>query len=72
MCDHYETKSFKHGFYNYDGDWEVEDYTEKVSLNEDIDLHRYQCTRCKKIGYYSGAAVDFYEKGTRSTIEGLS
>lgn len=38
----------------------------------DLDLHRYQCTQCKEIFYYSGRARDFYEKGIKSPwITGL-
>lgn len=34
-----------------------------VTLYKDLDIHRYQCSGCGKIGYYSGAARDYYEKG---------
>lgn len=37
--------------------------TETRSLEEDIDLHRFKCTRCGEIGYYSGAARRVYEGG---------
>lgn len=38
----------------------------------DLDLHRYQCTQCKEIFYYSGRARDYYEKGIKSEwIKGL-
>ena len=29
----------------------------------DLDTGRYQCTRCKKVMYYTGLWRDFYEKG---------
>lgn len=38
-----------------DGEWEEE------STFEDIDLHRYHCTRCGEVRYYSSAARKFYE-----------
>lgn len=41
------------------------------SFYEDLDLHRYHCTRCKKIFYYSSAASDYYEHGIKTTIIGL-
>lgn len=42
------------------------------SFLEDLDLHRYQCTRCKEIFYYSGKAKDFFENGKKSEgIPGL-
>ena len=41
------------------GRWE----TEEVSTTVDIDLHRYKCTQCGKVMYYSGAAREYYETG---------
>ena len=42
------------------------------SSTVDLDLHRYQCTQCKEIFYYSGRARDYYEKGIKSEwIKGL-
>lgn len=38
---------------------------------EDIDAHRYRCTRCRKVMYYSGAARDYHEKGVKSHVDGL-
>lgn len=72
-CGH--TKTVR-GIVRYIHPWTgelVEDieYIEE-SCQADIDLHRYKCTRCGKIGYYSGAAKNFYEKGIKSKgIEGL-
>lgn len=40
--------------------WE---YNRTRDLTTDIDLHRFKCTRCGEIGYYSGAARQFYENG---------
>lgn len=31
------------------------------SAEEDIDTHRFKCTLCGEIGYYSGAAKDHFE-----------
>lgn len=51
-----------------DGEWEYD----SVPTTVDIDLHRYQCTQCKEIFYYSGRARDYYEKGIKSEwITGL-
>lgn len=44
---------------------------ETVSTMDDIDLHRMKCSQCGTIGYYSGAARDFHEKGITSQIRGL-
>ena len=41
------------------GHWEYE----TVSTTVDIDLHRYKCTQCGQIMYYSGAAREYYETG---------
>lgn len=57
----------------------VDDYgndhcdTKQVSESyyRDIDLHRYKCTQCNKIFYYSQAASDYYEKGIKTDIIGL-
>lgn len=39
---------------------------------EDIDLHRYRCTQCGEVMYYSGRARDYFEKGIKSEwIKGL-
>ena len=51
-----------------DGEWEYN----TVSTTVDIDLHRYKCTQCGEIMYYSGRARDYYEKGIKSEwITGL-
>lgn len=50
------------------GEWEYN----TVSTTVDIDLHRYKCTQCGEIMYYSGRARDYYEKGIKSDwITGL-
>jgi hypothetical protein len=50
------------------GHWEYSsEYT-----TVDIDLHRYKCTQCGEIMYYSGRARDYHEKGVKSPgITGL-
>ncbi len=72
-CDHYETRRYYEETTNdWTGEPEGEWKTEETSLMVDIDLHRFQCTRCKQIGYYSGAAKAYYEAGKRSPgIQGL-
>lgn len=65
-CAHYEnvwvsrtwvsdwdaTEEVQHG-----GDWQ------SVCRQVDIDLHRYKCTMCGEIGYYSQRAKNAYKKG---------
>ncbi|MBB5546638.1 hypothetical protein A8H39_01700 [Paraburkholderia fungorum] len=41
-------------------------HTHTESLDEDIDLHRFRCRQCGRIGYYSGAARAFYEQRIKS------
>jgi hypothetical protein len=41
------------------GEWEYK--TEYTTV--DIDLHRYKCTQCGEVMYYSGAAREYYETG---------
>lgn len=53
--------------YTVDGHWVYD----TVSLLTDVDLHRYRCTGCGWVGYYSGAARAFHEHGVRSDIPGL-
>ena len=51
-----------------EGNWE----TTTTSCDEDISLHKFKCSLCGRIGYYSGAARDYYEKGISSPyIRGL-
>lgn len=72
-CNHYETVShFEEWENEFTGVTVSEWKSEEVSLQVDIDLHRFQCTRCLQIGYYSSAARAYYTEGTRSPgIEGL-
>jgi hypothetical protein len=42
-----------------EGEWE----SETVSTTVDLDLHRYKCTQCGQVMYYSGAAKEYYETG---------
>lgn len=51
-----------------DGEWQYD----TVSTTVDLDLHRYKCTMCNEVFYYSGRARDYYEKGIKSDwITGL-
>lgn len=51
-----------------DGEWEYN----TVSTTVDIDLHRYKCTQCGEIMYYSGRAREHYEEGKKfEWIKGL-
>ena len=62
-CEHTTSHYVDKGFYDWDGDW-VEDmqWIERTTF-VDIDLHRYKCTQCGYVGYYSNLARKFYENG---------
>ena len=50
------------------GHWE---YTTEYTT-VDIDLHRYKCTQCGLVMYYSGRAREYYEEGKKfDWIQGL-
>ena len=51
-----------------DGEWQYD----TVSTTVDIDLHRYRCTQCGEVFYYSGRAREYYEEGKKfDWIKGL-
>jgi transposase len=65
-CDHEEQVMEDDSYLDQDGN-EVPDY-KWVTRNTwvDIDLHRYRCTRCGVVRYYSERARRFYEDGEGS------
>jgi hypothetical protein len=75
-CDHQRTtKQWVGEDYWYDdcssyhtGEWVYE----TVSTTVDIDLHRYKCTQCGEVMYYSGRARQYHEEGKKfDWIKGL-
>ena len=72
-CDHQETRRFYETWENeLTGEAEGQWTSEETSLMVDIDLHRFKCSRCGQVGYYSGAARAYFEEGKRAPgIEGL-
>lgn len=62
-CNHTETKREWVKVFDWDEGEREELQTIETSTCVDIDLHRFKCTRCGEIGYYSGAARRFYEGG---------
>ena len=64
-CNHQSTRQYYvEDFVNDWGDTEPGHWEwETVSTTVDIDLHRYKCTQCKQVMYYSGAAREYYETG---------
>lgn len=61
MCEHEEQVKEDDSYYDQDGNL-VEDW-KWVTRNtfSDIDLHRYRCTQCGYVGYYSERARRYYE-----------
>lgn len=49
------------GYQHISGEWEDGD-----SLFVDIGLHRYKCTGCGEVGYYSSRARAYFEDGVGS------
>ena len=43
------------------GEWVYE----TVNTTVDIDLHRYKCTQCGEIMYYSSRAREYHEEGKK-------
>ena len=76
ICNHTKTRIERSLEVVYDR-WEDE-CREEVVENEveyntyqDLGKHRYFCTQCKEVFYYSEAARKYYEEGIKSSIEGL-
>jgi hypothetical protein len=70
-CTHNKRVTVDKSYYDDDGELVV-DFEEEVEQTfVDIDLHRYKCTQCGEIGYYSGAARQYYEQGITTNIRGL-
>ncbi len=73
-CTH--TKEISEWVDDYDSGWGYIDpghwHYQTVYTTVDIDLHRFKCTQCGEIMYYSGRARDYHEKGIKSPwIKGL-
>lgn len=63
LCDHKTTRSVVRTEADFEGDeysWVDE---EVIMTVVDIDLHRYVCTQCKKVMYYSLRAKQHFEEG---------
>ena len=72
-CKHQKLVEVKTEVYNpYTGDESIDISWEWESTCEDVDLHRYKCTLCGEIGYYSGSAKDYYTKGIKNGALGPS
>jgi 5-methylcytosine-specific restriction endonuclease McrA len=70
-CKHQTLVEIKTTTYNnYIGEYETDYEWVWKSTEEDIDLHRYKCTQCGEIGYYSSAAENYYTKGIKNPMLG--
>lgn len=53
-CTHYERRYVRITEFNdFSGETEETYEWQEISLLRDIDLHRYTCTRCNEIFFYS-------------------
>jgi hypothetical protein len=72
-CKHQRLVEVKIPVYNhYTGDESIDIDWKWEDTFKDIDLHRYKCTQCGEIGYYSGAAENYYTKGIKNPMLGPS
>jgi hypothetical protein len=70
-CKHQRLLEIKTPVYNqYTGDESVDIRWEWEDTFTDIDLHRFKCTQCGEIGYYSEAAENYYTKGINNPMLG--
>ena len=61
-CNHIKIEHRYVTFYDdWEGEYRSEWQTTEIYTTVDLDTHRYQCTQCKKIMYYSSAAMAYYE-----------
>jgi len=63
-CNHTRTREYWHEEEDWwsgetVGEWRYD--TEITTV--DLDLHRFKCTQCGEVMYYSGAAREYYETG---------
>lgn len=72
-CSHYrEWQEWGEVEDPYSGEVRGQYQTRTESFDDDVDLHRFRCRQCGRIGYYSGAARAFHERGIKSPgIPGL-
>ncbi|WP_415912528.1 hypothetical protein [Neptuniibacter sp. QD37_11] len=68
MCTH--TRTVK-GHWQSEGGEDIWVDDHEVPTTRDIDLHRYECTKCGKVMYYSEAARRYYEEGITCSVKGL-
>ena len=70
-CKHQRLVEVKIPVYNhYTGDESIDIDWKWEDTFKDIDLHRYKCTICGEIGYYSSAAENYYTKGIKNPMLG--
>lgn len=62
-CTHTKYEEVDEGYEDWDGNWQPDIRVYEVGTYEDVDLHRFRCTQCGKIRYYSSRAEAFYEEG---------
>lgn len=64
-CSHQRIRYATKRFYDiYYGEWVTEEERVTEWTTDDLDLHRYYCTQCNTIMYYSEKARRHFEEGT--------
>lgn len=58
--------------HDIDGEPEYDIVESKYDTVNDVDLHRYQCTQCNEMFYYSSRAREFFELGVENETYGLT
>lgn len=72
-CTHKEVRTYLTIVsHDIDGEPEYEIVDESYDTVKDVDLHRYKCTRCNKMFYYSERARLFFENGIENETYGLT
>jgi len=65
-CTHEETVEQDDSYYDDEGNLCPDTKWVTIGTWRDVDLHRYTCTQCGIIRYYSERARRFYEDGEGS------
>lgn len=63
MCNHKKTEFVDRGYHDEEGFWISDLREEERWATEDLDTHRYFCTLCGLVMYYSERARAYYEDG---------
>lgn len=72
QCDHLESRYEEIKWVDWGGEEQVDGEWKQYPSVEDVDLHRYRCTKCGQVFYYSSRARQHFEEGVSFPgIQGL-